>query len=373
MRKKAFIFCSFIAILLQGYAQPVSFEEAEQAAQHFFGKVHKSMQTCASVSVEGQDTLFYIFNADKGFVVVSGEKKAIPILAYSTENNYNAENIIPPVQMWMNYYQRQLTELRQDETSQQSVSVANSWKELATPFKQHKNTTGSSATPLLLTSRWGQGKLYNYYCPKDEKGLNSNKRAVTGCVATAMAQLMYYFRFPQSGTGSYSYTHKVYGELAADFENARYDYSSMPDRPTNINPDISLLMYHCGVAVDMEYGPDASGMYNHKAADVLKRHFKFSQQTQYVYRDKTTLDWDSLIVTHIDNRIPLYYAGWSVPDTNGHAFICDAYQIDTNGNHYYHFNFGWDGSSDGYFYTDSLSPGGNNFNLAQELIINAYP
>jgi hypothetical protein len=81
------------------------------------------------------------------------------------------------------------------------------------------------------------------------------------------------------------------------------------------------------------------------------------------------MDWDSLLITHLDRHIPMYYAGWSDPWTSGHAFICDGYQ----GDHHYHFNWGWGGSYDGYFYTDNLNPGGSNFNNAQELIINAFP
>jgi len=110
-------------------------------------------------------------------------------------------------------------------------------------------------------------------------------------------------------------------------------------------------------------------MYNHKAAYSLRTYFKYSPETRYVYRDSTNLNWDSLIIAHLDRKMPLYYAGWSVPNINGHAFVCDGYQ-DSD---YFHFNFGWSGSDNGYFYLDNLTPGGNNFNLAQELIINIYP
>ncbi len=108
---------------------------------------------------------------------------------------------------------------------------------------------------------------------------------------------------------------------------------------------------------------------------IIKRHTRLEHisnihpETQYVFRDTTSMDWDSLLVANLDQKIPMYYAGWSVPDTNGHAFVCDGYQ----GNDYFHFNWGWGGSYDGYFYTDNLTPGGNFFNLAQELIINAVP
>ena len=367
---RTFLFISlFVAVQVpQVYSQQVSMDEAERAAQNFFGKTRKSVQTCADMSVKGADTLFYVFNADDGFVVISGDKKAVPILAYSTESAYDADNVIPPVKMWLDSYQRQLTAIREDVSCMQSAFVGKAWEELQQPVKIRKTPT-SEPVPLIK-SKWGQGKFYNYYCPLDEKG--NNGRVVTGCVATAMAQLMYYFRFPEKGTGSYSYTWEPYGELSADYGNAVYDYSSMVDKPTDINPSIAELMFHCGVAVDMEYGPDGSGMTNHSAADVLVEYFKFSPQTRYVFRYYTHLDWDSLIVSHIDNKIPLYYAGWG-EDNAGHAFICDAYQTDSNGNYYYHFNFGWEGNQDGYFYTDELSPGGMNFNIAQELIINAYP
>ena len=110
-------------------------------------------------------------------------------------------------------------------------------------------------------------------------------------------------------------------------------------------------------------------MWNHKAAYSLRTYFNYSPETQYLYRDSTNLDWDSVIVAHLDQKIPMYYAGWSVPNINGHAFIIDGYQTED----YFHFNWGWSGSYDGYFYLDNLVPGGNNFNLAQELVINCYP
>ena len=114
----------------------------------------------------------------------------------------------------------------------------------------------------------------------------------------------------------------------------------------------------------MVYGPNGSGMYNHRAAIVLRSFFKYLPETEYVYRDSTSMDWDSLLVSHLDRQIPMYYAGWSVPTINGHAFVLDGYQSGD----YYHFNWGWSGSYDGYFYTNSLNPGGSNFNLAQEVM-----
>jgi hypothetical protein len=143
----------------------------------------------------------------------------------------------------------------------------------------------------------------------------------------------------------------------------------MPNSLSGENEGISTLLFHLGVSCDLVYGSGGSGMYNHKAAYALRTWFKYSPQTQYLFRDSTSLKWDSVMMAHLDRGMPLYYAGWSVPNVNGHAWVCDGYQDTT----YFHFNFGWSGTSNGYFYTSNPSPPGNNFRLAQELIINIFP
>lgn len=129
MRTFLFIFLIVTVQVSHLQAQSVSLEEAEQMAQNFFGKTHKSVQNCADMAIKGSDTLFYVFNSDNAFVVISAEKKAIPILAYSTESTYDAENVIPPVKMWLDSYQNQLLAIRKDKSLTQSVSVRKSWEE----------------------------------------------------------------------------------------------------------------------------------------------------------------------------------------------------------------------------------------------------
>jgi hypothetical protein len=354
--------------LFSGKAQTVSVDEAMSAARNFLGDRQKATMYCAKVAQQGEDTLLYVFNADKAFVVVSATKETIPILAYSKESVYDERDIVPPAAMWLNYYQQQIAAVKAKEAN--NAPAAKSWQQLLDGGKKQKS--GTEEVAPFLRSKWGQGKNYNYYCPRDDSS-SYNRRAVTGCVATAMAQLMYYFRFPESGVGSYSYQHAKYGTLSANFATAHYDYAQMCDVPAAPNAAISLLMNHCGIAVDMDYGYNGSGMYNHSAAKALKTYFKFSDSTQYVFRDSTTANWDSLIVMHLEQKIPLYYAGWSKPPTDGHAFICDGYQKDDQDHYYYHFDFGWDGSANGYYHTDTLIVGGSSFNLAQELIIHACP
>ena len=364
MRK---IYLTLISIALCGltFAQSVSRQEAATVAQRFLESQGKTLESCAKTFGDAQNPTLYIFNAENGFVVVAGDKNVPPVLSFSDQQRYNDSDVVPPFEMWINHYANQIEQIRREQISQpQYVDYWNSILANAPAFR-----SGDEVEPLML-SQWDQGEYYNYYCPRDLAGQNG--RVVTGCVATAMGQLLYYFRFPETGIGSYSYTDEHYGVQSADYGNTTYDYNAMCDKPTCINTEISKLIYHCGVGVDMHYGPDGSGMTNHSAARVLRTYFKFSPETEYLFRDSTDLNWDSVIVSHLSRKIPMYYAGWSVPDINGHGFICDGYKT-VDSNYFFHFNFGWSGYMDNYYYTNSLLVGNNNFNLAQELIINAYP
>lgn len=354
---------AFVAAWIVLPAQSVTPDEAASVATAFFQSQGQQLSRCAHTATRDGHNLLYIFNANDSYVVVSGDKRTPPILAFSDRQLYQPGEVIPPAQMWLDSYADQIAQLQQSPNGTENPA----WERL---LSQRTLPRSGDAIAPMMHSHWSQEEYYNYYCPRDYAG--PNNRCVTGCVATAMGQLMYYFRWPHTGTGSYSYVDEHYGEQSADFGNTVYDYSAMCDDPVAINTEISKLIYHCGVGVDMHYGTNGSGMYNHSAAYVLRTYFKYSPGTQYVFRDTTTLDWDSLIISHLEREIPLYYAGWSVPDTNGHGFICDGYRtIDSV--RYYHFNFGWGGSHDGYFLTNHLNLSGTHFNLAQELIVNAYP
>lgn len=345
-------------------SQSVSSTEAQTMAKRFFQSKGKNFSEIAYVFCNGQDTLLYVCNAENGYVVISGDKRTTPVLAFSDQQPYHREDVIAPVTMWLSNYVQQILDVKKNH-----LPINSHFSEWEQHLAGQTFPITRSIEPLTK-SQWGQEDFYNFYCPRDHDG--PNNRVVTGCVATAMAQLIYYFRFPDTGIGSYSYLDSTYGVQFADYGHTTYNYAAMCDKPTSINDAISTLMYHCGVGVDMVYGPDGSGMYNHSAANVLKTYFKYSPQTQYVFRDSTNANWDSLIIRHLDQKIPLYYAGWSVPNINGHGFICDGYQM-TGDQYFYHFNFGWNGSYNDYFYTNALNLIGTNFNLSQELIINAYP
>jgi len=359
------------------FAENIDKATASKVAHNFFYERvsqyqtidHKdiSVSNIIEIKVFESVTIYAVNIYPKGYVLVSAFDNVRPVLAYSLDGKYSVEGHPPQFMDWLDRYHKQIRDADKNNIAS-SAEDRIMWERLRSedisvlhPLKNEKDIEP------LITTQWDQGQYYNEMCPADQGGPGGHCYA--GCVATTLGQVVNYFRWPETGVGSYTYSCPPYGMLTGDFENTTYEWDKMATSLDKSNLAVALLLHHLGISCDMVYGPNGSGMYNHKAAYTLRTHFKYSPETSYVYRDSTTMDWDSLIVSHLDQKIPLYYAGWSVPNINGHAFVCDGYQA---GN-YYHFNWGWSGSFDGYFYTDNLNPGGSNFNLAQELVINGYP
>lgn len=364
-------------IFLSVTADEVSKKEAIKVADNFyFERNYNSDENISKGSltrdiyakyVNNIPVFYYINFNEAGWVVVSAQSSIRPIIAYSYTGNYSPDFEPDNFKAWMNQYASQVKEVI-DENIHQSQEIKMLWDHYLSDdiesFKAYKR--GRNVEPLIFTT-WDQGLFYNEMCPPDPAGQGGH--CLTGCVPTCMGQIINYFRWPQTGVGEYSYDGGDYGTLSANFGESTYNWNEMPTSLTKNSLETAQILYHLGVSCDLVYGPSGSGMYNHKAAYALRTYFKYSPDTEYLYRDSTDLNWDSVIIAHLDQKIPMYYAGWSVPNINGHAFACDGYENDD----YFHFNWGWSGSYDGYFYTDNLNPGGNNFNLAQELIINCFP
>ncbi len=376
MNKKllSIVFSLFIVFSVVG--QNVTIEEAKTSAKNFYyeriSQYHPQNYNKISIDqivpvLKNGITVYFIAEINTGgWVMVSASKNTIPIPAYSLKSTYSHINQPSQYKAWVNQYADQIGYAIEKNPVNEKAKLE--WQRLLTDDYSLINSVSIKNTvePMLL-SNWDQGNFYNQMCPDDPAGPANH--CYTGCVATAMGQLCEYFRWPINGTGSYAYEHETYGTISANFEETFYSWNGMSNEVFSPNLAVAELLFHLGVSVDMVYGPDGSGMYNHKAAYSMRTHFKYAPETEYLYRDSTNLDWDSTVLAHLNKGIPMYYAGWSVPNIYGHAFIVDGYQTEE----YFHFNWGWGGSQDGYFYLEELSPGGSNFNLAQELIINCYP
>ncbi|MBE0646971.1 MAG: C10 family peptidase [Bacteroidales bacterium] len=386
MKRICFTLFAIVILGCNTFPATVTPNEAAQAAIRFISQRISADQltdvTKLSVSetffVGSQEMpLYYIFNLmPEGWIAIAASDAVFPILAYSYEGMYDETNQAPQFVAWMKQYEDQIRYAIRENNSPLPETVE-MWNELTDPRYAIRDTRSSdpgsriqdlasrAEVAPLITTHWNQSPWYNELCPVDPVG----GACPAGCVPVCMAQVMYYFRWPETGVGSYTYTEPTFGVLSADFGATNYKWDEMTTSINRSNLPIAELLFHLGISCDLVYSPSGSGMYNHKAAYSLRTYFKYSLETQYLYRDSTTLNWDSVLISHLDRKIPMYYAGWSVPNINGHAFVCDGYQDSV----FFHFNFGWGGNSDGYFYTSDLTPGGYNFNLAQEVIINCFP
>ncbi|PID92877.1 MAG: hypothetical protein CSA95_09305 [Bacteroidetes bacterium] len=369
------LFLALCLLPLLNFAQLVDIFQSKQIAGEFLAQRQQQnprlsertfvFSDVETVSAEGFPLFYVHFLESGGFVMVSADRRVVPVLAYAYEGTLPDTEHPEGYDFWIDQYAKAIRSLQQSNEPPRK-EVTERWERLqqgTLPREPYR------AVEPMLTTTWNQGLYYNAMCPEDPDGPDG--RCYTGCVATAMGQLMNYFRWPLSGTGSYSYVHPEYGTISANYEEANYLWDAMDDHLNGYNMAVAELLFHAGVGVDMQYGPNGSGMYNHSAAYVLRTYFKYVPETQYVFRDSTSLDWDSIVLSNLNLKRPMYYAGWTSDSTigiYGHAFVCDGYETED----YFHFNWGWGGSYDGYFYLDDLTPG-TNFNYGQELITNMWP
>ena len=256
---------------------PIDETTAKQLAQNFWkenntmavrnGKVFKKqMDEARFINVAAQHgySEFFIFNntAGKGFVIMAADDCVTPILGYSYENNFDDGELPPNFKAWLDGYAEQIhaaTAMKAQATEE----IRTDW-ECLRQSKTLPIKTEKAVSPLVQT-KWNQNPYYNDQCPYD---YNAGARTVTGCVATAMAQIMKYWSYPEHGLGNHSYvpsSHPEYGTLYVDFSSTTYQWSNMPNSINSANSAIATLMYHCGVSVDMMYGIPAAPDYGSAA------------------------------------------------------------------------------------------------------------
>lgn len=315
---------------------------------------------------ESANPLIYVFNIGQdGFVLISAEDEVYPVLGWSMSGAFVQEDMPPALTEWLQSYKDQISFIRQ-QGLKGDESVREAWSRylMAEEFFTVDEIESTDVGPLL-TTQWNQNAYYNAHCPEDVYGPAG--RALAGCVATAMGQVMYYYRYPQTGL-SYSSYYSSYGLLSANYGATTYRWNEMGNIATPKSHDaISELLYHLGISVEMNYGANASGAYSSNAADALKSYFRYDQSLNLEYKNSySNTAWANLLINNLDSGHPMYYHGFG---SGGHAFNVDGYQ----GTNHFHFNWGWGGAYDGYFYLNSLNPGSNSFTSGQGAIVNFKP
>jgi len=370
------------------FAKPVSRETARQVAVNFWRTTDRGIATQVDpdfqeISTELGLRGFYVFNTvnNDGSVLVSADDVMTPILGYSTTNGMVGRTAMPAnLKWWLGHYTEEY-EAVQTLGLTADHETADEWNALIDGTYTPKGN-GAKVVNALIQTKWDQDEPYSNLCPQYN---NSSTRCATGCVATAMAQVMKYWEWPTTGTSSHSYTSESnHYSCSANFGSTTYQWSNMPvgglaaNGYTNLATSwtttektaVATLMYHCGVSVDMDYGYE-SGAFSESVPSALTTYFGYAPGARIVYKDNySNNDWIAILKAELDATRPMLYGGQS--SAGGHSFICDGYDA----NNKFHFNFGWSGSGDNFYALTSINPGSGgtgggsyNFTSDQDAVI----
>lgn len=346
-----------LTCLLTAQAGPIDQQKARQLAAQFMqkkglqlkGEPRRAPGVSGTGSNEAQP--LYIFNTEgaKGFVIVAGDDRADAIIGYSTEGSYDEENLPDNFRFYLQLLTNDMQALMASD---------------ATATTRRAIEIHDAIAPLIKT-KWDQGSatadgyIYNTACPK-----LTLKHCLTGCVATAGAQVMYYYRYPESTTGVDGYqvdgqyvsinniTVQGLPETSFYWDKMKLSYNDA-DQGTEAQQEVAKLMVYAGFAAQMNYGITGSGASTGILAEGMATYFDYNPYTwQYVKQsDYSVSDWDSMMYNELENGRPIIYSGQSKKG-GGHAFICDGY----DGEGLYHFNWGWSGQNNGYFKLAATNP-----------------
>ncbi|MEO8762554.1 MAG: C10 family peptidase, partial [Bacteroidia bacterium] len=388
MKKITYALSAFILSASLLNAAPIKPTKAKLVAKNFYtqnsGKEITSFSLAyTGLTKDGKPAYFaFNVNANDGFVIVSGDDNASPIIGYSTQNNFVTPEATSTIGHWLAIRTKEIENIRVTNTLP-TAEVALTWMkyESNNPFVMQRrvnssNSTMSVAVAPLVQSTWNQSPNYNAQCPGG---------SVTGCVATAMAQIMRFWSYPAVGTGSSSYCDcsssgfsNNYGTQTANYGATTYNWANMPLSVTSANADVAKFNYQCGVSVEMDYDPAGSGAWVITTDDPIcaqnsyVQYFGYDPTTiqglnRYNYDDTT---WTDLLKNDINIGRPIQYVG-DDPAEGGHTWVCDGYDQ----NDFFHMNWGWGGSNNGFFFIDNLQTTNGTFNpsVGHEAIIGIVP
>lgn len=363
-------------------AEPVGENAARAIAAQFMAKKKLgTISTAPPKKLRGATTstpAIYVFNTEKtgcGWVIVSGDDRTQQVLGYNDCGSYDESNVPHNMQWWLSQYVEEIASL--DESENNDLPVLGSFES-----NNYNDPPKVDALSPLIQTKWNQGYPYNFQCP-----MIGSISCVTGCVATAMAQVMYYHQWPQTTSKtipSYYWqngrtTLEPLDTTSFDWNAMKKTYNSDDTSPTDsANAAVARLMRYCGQAVRINYGKlNTGGSGGNHYCEVWPEYFRYSTKARKLFRsDYSFSQWTSFILSELQANRPVIYTGLEY--NTGHSFICDGY----DGNGYFHFNWGWSGNKDGYFLLTSLNPnatstGGtmstNGYVMRQEILIGLEP
>jgi peptidase C10-like protein/Spi protease inhibitor/all-beta uncharacterized protein len=374
MKKQTLLLLFLICCSYASFADKVERNTAETVAYRFLNaKAPGSNVAGMQALIYMGDTTCYVFNFKPGgFVIISAEDAAIPVIGYSIEGQFRSDNS-PVVEAYFNAISSQIHEAKVRRVKA-DARINSAWQNLLESEKYSVSFSKLAAAPAvegMINLSWGQDAPYNILCPDSacDRGPGTNTRTLTGCVATSMAMVMRYYNYPSAGSGSRN---------GVEF-NTQYNWQMMPAAISASSSQtqkeaVATIMRHAGAAVDMQYSCSYSGASLALARTALIQYFNFSSSVGYLFRDMgTDQSWHSMLKSDIANGRPIIYGGLDSEGALGHAFILDGYDQGPDVTRY-HINWGWNGYLNGFFAIDSLTPyPAADFNHHQSAILGIVP
>lgn len=379
---KKIILLLIIAVISVGetYAGKVSSSHGQLVGTNFYKQnSHKSISNVSLAytkkSEEG-NPLYYVFNinSNDGFVIVAADDDASPIIGYNDNGHYDNSNLPPGFTGWMNCYAKQLTYLERSHLAATN-DITSEWTAYANAKPNRSHRRISQAVLPLTNILWNQPWPYNIMCPGG---------SVTGCCATAEAQIMRYWSYPLHGLLGNTYNENTpqysndFGVITRNFYADTFHWANMPLSVSSANADVALLMYDCGISLDMNYGGGGSNAqvicpnaFSNQAADSVSdqsayvKFFGYNRHTIHGYYKNQFSDsvWINMLENELNNnRIVQYTGGGDI----GHTWLCEGY----DSNSYFFMNWGWGGSSNGYFSLTGLL---SNYDSLQQALMGIEP
>ena len=373
MKKTLLLIAIFVLAFGKMFAGPVDAQRAQQIGQSFLSTAKSSQNIniqLVHTSATRGDVDYYVFNVNgnNGFVIVAGDDRVKPILAYSTTGSFNPNDVADGFCFTLNSFSEEIQYVRENSI-EATADIKAEWKSVAETGKIKQDRTNRAVVGPLCETIWHQNFPYNSQCPEDPEGHGGYTYA--GCVATAMAQVMKFYDWPPVGTGSHTYTPEGYAQQTANFGETEYHFELMPLTLDSLSVEedyyyIAQFQHHCGIAVDMQYSGHGSGAYSGDVPPALRDYFRYSCDDHITNygggwwgQGYSNEEWAQMLKDGgLDEGIPLYYSGQDDNGAGGHAFVCDGYDE----NDYFHFNWGWNGKDDAWCPIGALNTTKYQFN-----------
>lgn len=354
MKKTFVLFMGLLACFVVCHAAPVSKSVAANQAKAFLAAKHPNQTVNLKLALQGRqrslghgamenNSYYYVFNCNNGdgFVIISGDDATPEVLGYADDGAFDINNIPENMRTWLDGYSEQIEWARNNPLKAKAVNTDD-----VTPRQARQ------VIQPLVTTKWSQENPYNQKC-----FTANGEQAVTGCVATALAQVMYYHKWPRAATTAipaYS-DNGSYSQLPSttfDWDNMKDCYTGNETADDPHAAAVAQLMVYCGHSVKMDYGVSGSGADTNETVNALSNYFGYENTPSCIRRGSfSSEEWENILYNELHHGRPVIYTGRTA-NNEGHAFICDGY----DGDGLYHINWGWGGLSEGYFRLQVLNP-----------------